>query len=130
MISSTLVDFHFLLHVTSSSYHLNIYFLTMNFCFRLSVAESPLLVSYPHFLHADTEYLTKVDGLKPDKERHETEFLIEPVSNNQHIKKKWSRKAKKKKKIARLHFFTREENVIQNRVRQALSLMEAMRNKL
>ncbi|CAL8141657.1 unnamed protein product [Orchesella dallaii] len=40
--------------------------------------ESPLLVSFPHFLHADDEYLTKIDGLKPDKDKHETEFLIEP----------------------------------------------------
>ncbi|ODM95819.1 Lysosome membrane protein 2 [Orchesella cincta] len=40
--------------------------------------ESPLLVSYPHFLHADDEYISKVDGLKPDKDKHETEFLIEP----------------------------------------------------
>lgn len=46
----------------------------------LCSTESPLLVSYPHFLYADSEYLNKVEGLKPNKDKHETEFLIEPVS--------------------------------------------------
>jgi len=44
-----------------------------------SFAESPLLVSFPHFLYADKSYLEDSQGLKPDAEKHKTEFLIEPV---------------------------------------------------
>jgi lysosome membrane protein 2 len=40
--------------------------------------ESPLLVSFPHFLYADEEYLNGTIGLSPSKEKHSTEFLVEP----------------------------------------------------
>ncbi|OXA43801.1 lysosome membrane protein 2 [Folsomia candida] len=42
--------------------------------------ESPLLVSYPHFLYADDEYREKLVGMKPRPEKHESEFLVEPTT--------------------------------------------------
>lgn len=37
-------------------------------------------MSYPHFYNSDPYYLSAVDGLKPNKEKHEFFFIIEPVS--------------------------------------------------
>lgn len=43
------------------------------------VSDSPLLVSYPHFFQADAEYSKDLIGMRPNAEKHESEFLIEPV---------------------------------------------------
>lgn len=43
--------------------------------------ETPLLVSLPHFLDGDQEYLNKSRGLNPDRSLHETFIELEPVSN-------------------------------------------------
>lgn len=39
---------------------------------------APVYLSYPHFYDADPSLLEKIDGLKPDKEKHETYFMIQP----------------------------------------------------
>nr|XP_023025981.1 sensory neuron membrane protein 2 [Leptinotarsa decemlineata] len=39
-----------------------------------------VLVSFPHLLYGDKEYLNGVFGLKPDKSKHETSLILEPVS--------------------------------------------------
>ncbi|KAG5893045.1 hypothetical protein JTB14_014825 [Gonioctena quinquepunctata] len=39
-----------------------------------------VLVSFPHLLYADIEYLQSVRGLKPDKDKHETSITLEPIS--------------------------------------------------
>nr|XP_014087330.1 protein peste [Bactrocera oleae]XP_036214771.1 protein peste [Bactrocera oleae]XP_036214772.1 protein peste [Bactrocera oleae] len=39
---------------------------------------SPMFLSYPHFYDADPYYLSEVDGLKPNKEKHELYLVLEP----------------------------------------------------
>ncbi|XP_036328353.1 protein peste-like isoform X1 [Rhagoletis pomonella] len=39
---------------------------------------SPIFLSYPHFHEADPYYLAEVDGLKPEKEKHELYLVLEP----------------------------------------------------
>jgi len=42
--------------------------------------DAPVYLSYPHFYNADQKLLEDVEGLLPDKEKHETFFKIQPVS--------------------------------------------------
>lgn len=46
------------------------------------VSDAPVYLSYPHFLEADPSLIAPFDGLKPDKEKHQTYFKIQPVSSN------------------------------------------------
>ena len=39
----------------------------------------PLVLSYPHFYAADAAYLRAVDGLSPDRLKHQFSIDIEPV---------------------------------------------------
>jgi scavenger receptor class B, member 1 len=39
----------------------------------------PVFTSLPHFYGADRFYLDAIEGLSPDKEKHETYFTLEPV---------------------------------------------------
>lgn len=41
---------------------------------------APAFQSFPHFYGADTFYQDQVDGMAPDKDKHESYFTIEPVS--------------------------------------------------
>jgi hypothetical protein len=41
---------------------------------------APAYLSFPHFYQADPALLDAVEGLKPEKEKHQTYFLIQPVS--------------------------------------------------
>lgn len=50
-------------------------FMDLHSCFGI-----PALLSFPHFLDADPKYLDYVEGLNPDKEKHGTSLLLEPVS--------------------------------------------------
>lgn len=38
------------------------------------------MLSFPHLLHADRQYLESVDGLNPVVEKHESYVALEPVS--------------------------------------------------
>ncbi|RZF33843.1 hypothetical protein LSTR_LSTR008966 [Laodelphax striatellus] len=40
--------------------------------------DAPIYVSFPHFYKADASLLDAVEGLKPDQEKHETYFKINP----------------------------------------------------
>nr|CAI5832880.1 unnamed protein product [Callosobruchus analis] len=40
----------------------------------------PVMLSFPHLLYADPEYLNGVDGLKPNQTEHETFVVLEPIS--------------------------------------------------
>ncbi|KAJ8959319.1 hypothetical protein NQ318_022005 [Aromia moschata] len=40
---------------------------------------APVLMSFPHLLYADQEYLASVKGLKPNKELHENFVTLEPM---------------------------------------------------
>ncbi|CAH1119703.1 unnamed protein product [Phaedon cochleariae] len=40
----------------------------------------PVMVSFPHLLYADKEYLGSVDGLHPDRLKHESFVILEPLS--------------------------------------------------
>lgn len=42
---------------------------------------APVYVSQPHFYQADERLLDDVEGLRPNKTRHNTFFKIQPVSN-------------------------------------------------
>ncbi|XP_053959635.1 protein peste-like isoform X2 [Anastrepha ludens] len=39
---------------------------------------SPMFISYPHFYDADPYYLSEVDGLRPEKQKHELYLVLEP----------------------------------------------------
>lgn len=41
---------------------------------------SPTFLSLPHFFGADPYYLSLVDGLKPEKEKHDFFFTLEEVN--------------------------------------------------
>ena len=41
---------------------------------------APIVLSWPHFLKADPAFLEKVEGLRPDKDRHGFWFDIQPVT--------------------------------------------------
>nr|AUF73092.1 sensory neuron membrane protein [Anoplophora chinensis] len=41
---------------------------------------APVLVSFPHLLHADPEYISSVVGLQPNASKHETFLTLEPIS--------------------------------------------------
>ena len=41
---------------------------------------APLVTSKPHFLDADPQLLKDVDGLKPEKQKHELMLQFEMVS--------------------------------------------------
>lgn len=41
---------------------------------------SPAFISFPHFYMADPFYLDAVDGLTPEKEKHQFYMALEPVS--------------------------------------------------
>jgi hypothetical protein len=38
-------------------------------------------MSYPHFLDADPYFREKVNGMNPDRKRHQVYVTLEPVSN-------------------------------------------------
>ena len=40
---------------------------------------APVFTSYPHFYRADKAYLSAVNGLKPNKSKHENYVALEPV---------------------------------------------------
>lgn len=54
-------------------------FFLLLFVFYL-FTDAPIYLSFPHFYKADPTLLDAVDGLKPDPEKHETYFKIQPVS--------------------------------------------------
>lgn len=43
-----------------------------------SIKEAPVLMSYPHFIHADPYFQQSIIGLKPDPSIHLSEWLIQP----------------------------------------------------
>jgi hypothetical protein len=47
----------------------------------LYVTGAPAYLSFPHFYQADPALLDAIEGLKPNKEKHQTYFLIQPVSS-------------------------------------------------
>jgi hypothetical protein len=46
---------------------------------------APAYLSFPHFYQADPALLDAVEGLKPEKEKHQTYFLIQPVSSRMNL---------------------------------------------
>lgn len=40
---------------------------------------TPIFMSFPHFYKADPFYLNQVDGMKPDKDKHQFFIAFEPV---------------------------------------------------
>ncbi|KAL7050562.1 hypothetical protein ACKWTF_004125 [Chironomus riparius] len=42
---------------------------------------APVFVSYPHFYRGDQYYLEQVEGMKPDKEKHEFFMTLEPKTS-------------------------------------------------
>lgn len=40
---------------------------------------APVFMSFPHFYNADPFYSQQVDGMKPDKNKHEFFVALEPV---------------------------------------------------
>lgn len=41
---------------------------------------TPVFMSFPHFFNADPFYHDQVDGMKPDKEKHQFFMSFEPVT--------------------------------------------------
>uniref|UniRef100_A0A1B6FMI9 Uncharacterized protein n=1 Tax=Cuerna arida TaxID=1464854 RepID=A0A1B6FMI9_9HEMI len=40
---------------------------------------APVFVSFPHFLDANPVYLSRVQGLRPNREKHQFYFTVEPT---------------------------------------------------
>lgn len=40
---------------------------------------TPVFMSFPHFYNADPFYLEQIDGMKPDKKKHQFFMALEPV---------------------------------------------------
>ena len=36
-------------------------------------------ISQPHFLNADSKFVDAIDGMKPDKEKHDLNLFFQPV---------------------------------------------------
>lgn len=43
------------------------------------ISGAPVYISNPHFYQSDPKLLAEVEGLKPDRDLHETYFKIQPV---------------------------------------------------
>jgi scavenger receptor class B, member 1 len=41
---------------------------------------SPIFMSFPHYYAADPFYLDEVNGLEPEKEKHQSYFTLDPVN--------------------------------------------------
>ncbi|KAG9261839.1 lysosome membrane protein 2a isoform X1 [Astyanax mexicanus] len=41
---------------------------------------APIVVSFPHFYQADTQYIDAIDGMNPNKEEHETYLDLNPTT--------------------------------------------------
>lgn len=41
----------------------------------------PIALSYPHFLETDPKLFDAVDGMSPNRSKHETYFYVQPVSH-------------------------------------------------
>lgn len=46
----------------------------------------PAAVSLPHFLDADPSLLEDIEGLKPDREKHESFAILQQVNNIKYLK--------------------------------------------
>lgn len=47
------------------------------YCGKFCVLGAPILLSWPHFLWGDSEYI--IEGIEPFEEKHKTYVDIEPV---------------------------------------------------
>ena len=45
----------------------------------LRLLGAPLIGSNPHFYNGDPRYISGVEGLKPEKSKHETVIILEEV---------------------------------------------------
>ena len=57
--------------------------LFVHFVLYICITDVPVFASKPHFLDADNvyrEYLSNESDIKPDRDRHDTFCIIEPVS--------------------------------------------------
>jgi len=45
-----------------------------------TAAGTPLFLSKPHFLDADSYYLDALEGLSPDRTKHDTTIYVEPIT--------------------------------------------------
>ena len=44
------------------------------------IMNAPIVLSWPHFLHANTSFIEAVDGMRPQQDKHEFYFDVQPVS--------------------------------------------------
>ena len=42
----------------------------------------PVIMSLPHFLNGDPEYINAIGGMHPDPVNHQTQLDVEPVRNS------------------------------------------------
>jgi hypothetical protein len=45
----------------------------------LSLSDQPIVASFPHFYARPGKFLEKLDGLRPDADKHRSYSIIEPV---------------------------------------------------
>lgn len=44
------------------------------------IMNAPIVLSWPHFLHANTSFIEAVDGMKPEQDKHEFFFDVQPIT--------------------------------------------------
>lgn len=52
---------------------------------------SPTFMSLPHFYNADPYYTNAVEGLKPEKDKHDFYFTLEPVCKFSNDRSAWQK---------------------------------------
>lgn len=52
-----------------------------NYNHVFSFTDIPIAVSLPHFYNSDPSLLNDVEGMAPDKEKHDSIILLQPVSH-------------------------------------------------
>lgn len=40
----------------------------------------PIAISFPHFMNSDPGVIDRIEGMKPDYEKHHSYIYVEPVS--------------------------------------------------
>jgi scavenger receptor class B, member 1 len=43
------------------------------------ISDLPIAISQPHFFNADPSLLNEVEGMKPEREKHQTILDVQPV---------------------------------------------------
>lgn len=76
LVSWSSIKFVVVLYVAYNDNNLNLLIGDVNVLFT----DFPIAASFPHFLHAESSVQESIIGLTPNKEKHGSFVIVEPVS--------------------------------------------------